>query len=111
MHSPGEHLNGATSAVTLDPLTAARRVVLERGDAIRRWHRADSEFSTASNALLKALADGVDGDELVDLRMRVWVGLQQFHRIEGELVPLDVALDEALLVLAAVASPARKAAA
>ncbi len=94
-----------------DPLTDARQVVLRHGDAVARWHRADDQFSTASRELLKALADPtVDEDELTDLRMGVWVALQQYHRLEDELVPLEVALDEALLVLAETSLQTRAAA-
>jgi hypothetical protein len=94
-----------------DELTDARLVVLRHGDAVRRWHRADDQFSTASRELLKALADPtVDADELTDLRMGVWVALQQYHRLEDELVPLEVALDEALLVLAETSLQTRAAA-
>jgi hypothetical protein len=42
--------------------------------------------------------------------MGVWVALQQYHRMEDELVPLEVALDEALLVLAEASLQTRAAA-
>ena len=94
-----------------DPLEAARAAVLRRGDAVARWHRADAEFSDASSALLDALADPAsEPDEITDLRMAVWVRLQHYNRISDELIPLQEALDEALLVLSEVPFPIGEAA-
>lgn len=94
-----------------DPYEDARAAVLRRGEALRRWHRVDAEFSDASQELLDALADPFfDPEELVDLRMAVWVKLQLYNRVSDELVPLEAALDEALLVLADVPFPIGEAA-
>lgn len=95
----------------LDELTSARQVVLRHGDAVARWQRADHQLSAASRELLKALADPtVDADEITDLRMGVWVALQQYQRMEDELVPMEMALNAALLVLAETSLQTRAAA-